>query len=141
METNFTNPPENPVPCSHLNGANMPAMVDTTRKPVTLRTAVARAVLRVPARVAEAFDGTELRSPKGPVFQTAITAGVRGRGQVLRSLWRRASGPSRNGAASAVPCGGLRFGPCGAGKRRNSARGGVANEYEKGVRECKMKWP
>ena len=51
-------------------------MVDVSEKPVTRRTAHARAVVRLgPAIMARLEDG-ELHGPKGPVFQTAIIAGT-----------------------------------------------------------------
>lgn len=61
---------------SHVNKDNQPSMVDVSGKPVTRRTAHARAVVIVPQAVADLFRDGELQSPKGPVFQTAIVAGV-----------------------------------------------------------------
>jgi cyclic pyranopterin monophosphate synthase len=45
-------------------------------KQSTRRTATARAKMRVPESVLALLQGNELVSPKGPVFQTAIIAGV-----------------------------------------------------------------
>ena len=51
-------------------------MVDVGGKAVTLRTAHARARVTVPAGVAALFRADDIRSKKGPVFQTAIIAGT-----------------------------------------------------------------
>jgi cyclic pyranopterin phosphate synthase len=60
---------------SHVDAANRPTMVDVGDKAVTRRRAVAQATLVFPdATVREAGD--ELRTKKGPVFDTAIIAGV-----------------------------------------------------------------
>ena len=63
---------------SHLNDSNQAAMVDVSGKAVTARRAVAEARVTVNDAVAAQFNGTELISKKGPVFQTAILAGVMG---------------------------------------------------------------
>jgi cyclic pyranopterin phosphate synthase len=60
---------------THVDADNRPSMVDVGDKAVTRRTAVARAVVEFPADAAPARD-TELRTKKGPVFDTAIIAGV-----------------------------------------------------------------
>lgn len=63
---------------SHLDETQRPRMVDVGGKPVTARLARARArVALTPALEALLADG-EIRSPKGPVFQTAILAGIQG---------------------------------------------------------------
>lgn len=51
-------------------------MVDVTEKPVTRRSATARAVVKLTAEIMAQFDGQELQSKKGPVFHTAILAGI-----------------------------------------------------------------
>jgi cyclic pyranopterin phosphate synthase len=61
---------------SHVDENNQPRMVDVGGKPVTKRTATARAVVQLPERVASAFAEGELVTKKGPVIQTAILAGV-----------------------------------------------------------------
>ena len=61
---------------SHLDAAGTPSMVDVGAKPVSRRSARARAIVVLPAAVLEKLEGNELRMPKGPVFQTAIIAGV-----------------------------------------------------------------
>lgn len=58
---------------THVDAANRPTMVDVGDKAVTTRTAVARAVVVFPVNVR---SGAELRTKKGPVFDTAIIAGV-----------------------------------------------------------------
>jgi cyclic pyranopterin monophosphate synthase len=61
---------------SHLDENNQPGMVDVGGKPPTRREALAQAVVRLPPEVrAEIRDG-EIRGKKGPVFQTAIIAGI-----------------------------------------------------------------
>lgn len=61
---------------SHLDENQQPRMVDVSSKTPTLRTALARAELYLPDPVWNALHEGEIRSPKGPVFQTAIIAGV-----------------------------------------------------------------
>ncbi len=51
-------------------------MVDVSDKAATKRTATAEARVQFPAGVAAALRDSGLRSPKGPVFDTAIVAGV-----------------------------------------------------------------
>src|SRR5258708_5213915 len=63
---------------SHLDSEQRPAMVDVSEKLPTKRTAVAEAHVRFPPAVSAALRANGLRSPKGPVFDTAIVAGVMG---------------------------------------------------------------
>jgi cyclic pyranopterin phosphate synthase len=63
---------------SHLDANLRPTMVDVGDKPATKRTATAEAHVRFPPAVAAALRDSGLRSPKGPVFDTAIVAGVMG---------------------------------------------------------------
>ncbi|BCX49564.1 cyclic pyranopterin monophosphate synthase MoaC [Haloferula helveola] len=63
---------------SHIDASNRASMVDVSGKSTTIRIATAEAQVRVNEAVAAQFDGTELVSKKGPVFQTAILAGVMG---------------------------------------------------------------
>jgi cyclic pyranopterin phosphate synthase len=60
---------------THVDKANRPAMVDVGDKAVTTRTAKARAIVVFPPDAAPARD-QELTTKKGPVFDTAIVAGV-----------------------------------------------------------------
>jgi len=63
---------------THLDAEHHPAMVDVSEKTATKRTATAEARVRFPPAVAAALRDSGLRSPKGPVFDTAIVAGVMG---------------------------------------------------------------
>jgi cyclic pyranopterin phosphate synthase len=60
---------------THVDEGNRPAMVDVGDKAVTTRTAKARAIVIFPPDAAPARD-QELTTKKGPVFDTAIVAGV-----------------------------------------------------------------
>ena len=60
---------------THVDKANRPTMVDVGDKAVTTRTASARARVVFPAD-AIVQSGEALRTKKGPVFDTAIIAGV-----------------------------------------------------------------
>lgn len=51
-------------------------MVDVAAKPITHRIAEAEARVRLPAAVARALKRSGHRTKKGPVFDTAIVAGV-----------------------------------------------------------------
>ena len=61
---------------SHIDEHNRPTMVDVSDKQATAREATARSTVHLPAEVREAIDGDEIQSKKGPVFATAIIAGV-----------------------------------------------------------------
>jgi cyclic pyranopterin phosphate synthase len=61
---------------SHLDAARRPTMVSVSAKAVTHRIAEAEARLALPAAVARALRASGHRSAKGPVFDTAIIAGV-----------------------------------------------------------------
>ena len=63
---------------SHLDSEQRPTMVDVGDKQPTERTAIAEARVRFPPTVTAALRESGLRSPKGPVFDTAIVAGVMG---------------------------------------------------------------
>jgi cyclic pyranopterin phosphate synthase len=63
---------------SHLDAQNRPAMVNVGDKPVTRRTAHAIAVVAVPEELAALLRDGEIATKKGPIFQTAIIAGVMG---------------------------------------------------------------
>jgi cyclic pyranopterin monophosphate synthase len=63
---------------SHLDEEQRPTMVDVSGKSATQRTAVAESRVRFPPTVAAALRDNGLRSAKGPVFDTAIVAGVMG---------------------------------------------------------------
>lgn len=53
-------------------------MVDVGGKPVTKRTAEAVAVVTLPAKLAGRIKEGDIATTKGPIFQTAILAGVMG---------------------------------------------------------------
>ena len=63
---------------THINDKGLAAMVDVGRKMPTDRIAKARAIVQVPAQVLKQLEDNELKSKKGPVFQTAILAGIMG---------------------------------------------------------------
>jgi cyclic pyranopterin phosphate synthase len=61
---------------THLDAARRPTMVDVGAKTATLREATAEATVKLPASVARELKRTGHRTKKGPVFDTAIVAGV-----------------------------------------------------------------
>ncbi len=64
------------TPLTHVDGRNRPTMVDVGKKEVTLRSATAEARVRLPPTVASVLRASGHRTTKGPVFDTAIIAGV-----------------------------------------------------------------
>ena len=68
---------------SHINESGTPRMVDVGAKSSTIRRATAEGRVYIPVAV-DHDDGTsesrasEWWSPKGPVFQTAVIAGIQG---------------------------------------------------------------
>jgi cyclic pyranopterin monophosphate synthase len=61
---------------THLDVRSRPTMVDVGAKAVSHRIAEAEARVRLPAAVARALRRSGHRTKKGPVFDTAIVAGV-----------------------------------------------------------------
>jgi cyclic pyranopterin monophosphate synthase len=61
---------------THLDARDRPTMVDVGAKAVTHRIAEAEARVRLPRIVADALKASGHRTRKGPVFDTAILAGV-----------------------------------------------------------------
>lgn len=61
---------------THLDGKQQPHMVDVSEKTVTRRTAKAQAIVNLGLEVMAAFDGNDIKGKKGPVFHTAILAGI-----------------------------------------------------------------
>ncbi len=61
---------------THLDAANRPTMVDVGAKTATFREASAEATVQLPPAVARELTRTGHRTKKGPVFDTAIVAGV-----------------------------------------------------------------
>ncbi len=63
---------------SHLDEFGRPTMVNVGGKELTARTAVAQATVFLPDEVFKKLEGEEIHTKKGPVFQTAILAGIMG---------------------------------------------------------------
>ncbi|MEZ7946421.1 MAG: cyclic pyranopterin monophosphate synthase MoaC, partial [Flavobacteriaceae bacterium] len=61
---------------NHLNKKNNPTMVNVSDKKITKRTAIAKASMFLGKEVISHFMNDELITKKGPVFQTAIIAGI-----------------------------------------------------------------
>jgi cyclic pyranopterin phosphate synthase len=61
---------------THVDELNRPSMVDVADKAVTKRTAVAESRVRFPGAVAAELRRNGFATSKGPVFHTAIVAGV-----------------------------------------------------------------
>ena len=61
---------------SHINKSNQPKMVNVSDKAITKRTAIAKASMFLGKEIVSHFTNDELITKKGPVFQTAIIAGV-----------------------------------------------------------------
>ena len=66
MSKNFT----------HLDAAGNPSLVDVGEKTATRRTAKARSVVVLDEAILLHFTNDDIQTKKGPVFQTAIIAGV-----------------------------------------------------------------
>ena len=67
-----------PATLSHVDDAQQPRMVDVGAKPITHRTAQARARVTFPAEVAQALHAAGYVTPKGAVLTVAHIAGVMG---------------------------------------------------------------
>lgn len=63
---------------THIDPAGNPTMVDVSEKKITKRTARAQAIVNVGSTILSQIKDNELITKKGPVFQTAIIAGVMG---------------------------------------------------------------
>ena len=61
---------------SHLNDKNKATMVDVGSKAITARTAHARSIITLTDDLISLFDKDEINTKKGPVFHTAILAGI-----------------------------------------------------------------
>ena len=61
---------------SHINKKNQPKMVNVGDKKITKRKATAMATMFLGTEVINHFNNEELTTKKGPVFQTAIIAGI-----------------------------------------------------------------
>jgi cyclic pyranopterin phosphate synthase len=63
---------------THVDTAGNPSMVNVSEKAPTKRTAIAQAIVRVGPEILKLLQGDEMMTKKGPVFQTAMLAGVMG---------------------------------------------------------------
>lgn len=63
---------------THINKKGVPKMVNVSDKKITKRTAIAKATMFLGKEVVSNFSDNELKTKKGPVFQTAIIAGIQG---------------------------------------------------------------
>ncbi len=61
---------------THISSSNTPKMVFVGDKKVTNRVAVATAIVFLGESIVSLLEAGELHSKKGPVFQTAIIAGI-----------------------------------------------------------------
>lgn len=61
---------------THIDAAGNPSMVDVGEKAITRRTAKARSIVILDDAILERLTNEEIHTKKGPVFQTAIIAGV-----------------------------------------------------------------
>lgn len=61
---------------THLDDKNKACMVDVSAKLPTRRTATAESRVILPPEVLQHFNGKDIDSKKGSVFQTAIIAGI-----------------------------------------------------------------
>lgn len=61
---------------THIDEQGRANMVDVSDKAMTKRTARARSIVSLPAEVMAQIIGGDIQSKKGPVFQTAILAGI-----------------------------------------------------------------
>lgn len=68
MEKDFT----------HLSPEGNPKMVDVGEKQITTRIATARATMMLEEDILKKLEEQDIQTKKGPVFQTAILAGIMG---------------------------------------------------------------
>jgi len=61
---------------SHVDADNRPTMVDVSDKEIAVREAHAKSIVRLPTDIVQHISGDEITTKKGPVFATAIIAGV-----------------------------------------------------------------
>lgn len=61
---------------SHINDKDQPKMVNVGNKKITKRIAIAKAEMFLGSEIISHFKNNELTTKKGPVFQTAIIAGI-----------------------------------------------------------------
>jgi cyclic pyranopterin monophosphate synthase len=63
---------------SHVDRSGNPVMVDVSNKKITERRARAQAIVHVGKDILRLLEKDEINTKKGPVFQTAILAGIMG---------------------------------------------------------------
>lgn len=61
---------------THLDDQNNPSMVNVNHKDVTRRIATARTTIELTDEIMQHLEEGEIKTKKGPVFQTAIIAGT-----------------------------------------------------------------
>jgi cyclic pyranopterin phosphate synthase len=61
---------------THIDKSNNPTMVDVSDKKITKRTAIATSTVIFPEEIKSYFKDKQLVTKKGPVYHTAIIAGV-----------------------------------------------------------------
>lgn len=61
---------------THLDDSGNPSMVDVGAKSITKRVAVARSTVILDDEILLHFEEKDIQTKKGPVFQTAILAGI-----------------------------------------------------------------
>jgi len=61
---------------THIDKQNNPTMVDVSNKNITKRTAIATSTVIFPENIKHYFKDSDLVTKKGPVYHTAIIAGV-----------------------------------------------------------------
>lgn len=61
---------------THLDEEGKPSMVDVGEKAITKRSATARSIVVLDDEIMNHLEGNDISTKKGPVFQTAIIAGV-----------------------------------------------------------------
>lgn len=61
---------------THIDPKGNPTMVDVGDKSITQRIAIAQAKVKLTADIMNLITGDEIMTKKGPVFQTAIIAGI-----------------------------------------------------------------
>ena len=61
---------------THIDEQGRANMVDVSEKTLSKRTARARSIVQLPAEVLAQISSGDIQTKKGPVFQTAIIAGI-----------------------------------------------------------------
>jgi len=61
---------------SHIDSSGNPTMVDVGQKANTSRRAIAQSIVQVTSEIFQLISADELHTKKGPVFNTAIIAGI-----------------------------------------------------------------